>query len=190
MIPHTMSQLRSSATTLRLHALVFATLVFWTSATSTGQAAPVSWRELRSDAGRFIVSVPAAPTERHGANTDSSLVVARFSVEVAGRTYYLTFADYSPEDVRATRAGRMLNEDRDAFARGIGGEVRKESPYRCGAHPGRRFEVTSATGQWHRVQLCYASPRMYLLYAKASESKGTDVDGPRFLDSFRILPDA
>lgn len=136
--------------------------------------------------GRFAIWFPRDPQLSQGSGA-GGLRFNRFKVVVdSTMMFYLNYADYSESEV-AKGGDSLLIRDRQSFATALKGKVRDDRAIRCGTHPGRTFQIKSERDYHFRLKLCYAAPRMYLMYVVGFTEPPPDSLVARFLESFRII---
>lgn len=145
------------------------------------------WREYHSPNGRFTVQFPETPELSEKLDSASALRFHRFRVEDSLFVFFLDYTDYSQEEITKEGVRRMLDLDRDAFTRGVKGKRSGERQVVCTSHPGRVFQVRQPDGRWYHVKLCFARPRMYILYVSSIQAPDSADAVFRFLESFKIL---
>ena len=80
MVSKSAVSLRGRSAVVPWRSVVTGMALFVADATLNAQTPASAWRELRSESGRFVVSIPATPEERHGPTDDSTMQVAHFTI--------------------------------------------------------------------------------------------------------------
>jgi len=135
--------------------------------------------------GRFRVWLPGPPQISQILTRDTEhLRLTRFKVVDSTTTFFVRYVDYADSVTRRKDPERVVEEERDWFVHAVNGQLADERTVSCGSYPGDVFQVDNADGSY-RVKVCFAPPRMYLLYAASTEPMSL-VRVALFLDSFRI----
>jgi hypothetical protein len=152
-------------------------------------AAQEAWKEVRSQAGGFSVEMPGTPEEGKQALDTAVGKVDMFTfwLEVKDVVYLVSYNDYPSDTIKNSPSGKLLDDWRDGFAKGVKGKVRGEKYITLKSNPGREVIVDAPDDLVFKVRAYLVKQRLYQVLVVTSKSKESSPDATKFLDSFKLL---
>jgi len=154
---------------------------------AAGCAPELDWRELKSDAGRFAVLMPARFNyEARTLTGNPGVTMHLWSARAAEAAFGAGYADYpqaTPLPIDRTAQDLVANID---------GRITAARELRSGAGiSGREFEAEGAVAGQPRVlraRLLSSGRRLYQLVVIAPKGRLADEELEMFFGSFKLLP--
>lgn len=147
----------------------------------------LDWREVRSEQGRYRITLPAKPLEQTRTlnSAAGAVTMTMVSAQAADWLFGVGYADY-PAGVDAER---HIDEQRDALLRNISGRISSEKAVRIGGKTGRLLTAEGRSGD--RLVALHArfvvdGPRLYQIAAVGSKGGVSATELDTFLDSFKL----
>lgn len=153
-------------------------------------AADREWNLYLPGNGACYIKFPANP-EYQTQMVDAMathIYVAKDLTRTPAFVYTLGFADYAKEKfVDKDSAKKLLDTDRDSFAKAVNGKIVSEKPVKKEAFSGRLIVVSGEEGQ-ARYVLCefLVDTRVFQLSVCVPASMQDDPDVAKFFDSFQL----
>lgn len=148
------------------------------------------WQLFESTAGRFSVSVPAAPEQTTTYTPAPSGLLPTTIVSVATdlkTEYMVSWTTYDSATFTGVSDSGLMRA-RDALVANKHGHVQADSAVALEGVSGRATTFTSDDGRVVEVWLFARANRFYQIMATSDGQPAARASSARFLNSFRLLP--
>jgi hypothetical protein len=168
---------------MRPRPILSALLLFLLTAAPRAATGQASWKELRSDDGRFVVLMPGTPKESRMSNAGISLT--QYVLETELGYFMVSWNDMPP----TATPGQVLDNMRDGvLRRSPGTRVLGEKQITIEGHPGREVQIgKDGMPGVMLVRLYVVEKRLYTMMTGSDDTPQGAVERDRFLGSFRLI---
>jgi len=149
------------------------------------------WKEVVAKEQGFAISMPGDPDhQKQNVRSPAGPVSAHtYTFSRVGTVYSITAVEYPEGLIQPDAADQTLRYTRDGMVKQMEARILADKEIFLGGNPGREFQCQQKNGLYTRIRIYLVKNRMYeVICATAPENRqGGDV--PRFLNSFRLLPE-
>jgi len=153
---------------------------------------PGDWVEVRSQAGRFSIQMPAIPAEttRLVETAAGSIALRSWELDHRDFKYIVSFSDYPAAYLAASGPEAILDAASEGAAATVAGERLEESAISLGQNSGRFLVLLDASGERVlQIRLLLVGRRLYQFGVVTPKSDRSAAEVARFLDAFALLQD-
>jgi hypothetical protein len=153
---------------------------------STGADAQ-TWSEYRSEAGRYRVLMPGAPslsTQPVTMPDGRTVELLQAGFETPAAAFLATYVDYPADVVRGQAPDAFLKTARDGSAKGH--KLRSDRGVKVGGYAAREYVILRANGIVIITRSVLVGSRLYQIIVARNEGDDKHPDTRKFLDSFTL----
>ena len=144
------------------------------------------WREFRSEADGFSVSLPQEPTVTSRRIKDSKATQSMFLIEKPGYTYLVSVVHMEKGTGPKNPDQKYFQNLMKNYTEGSGTTLRTSKAAKIAGKPGIDG-ISDAGDSAHQVQVMATGDRVYMVIYVGPKGQENSADATRFRGSFKLL---